>query len=293
MLRNISYPILGSINIKQLIKESYLYACRKDIEAIKPGNVSLSSPHTDTNAENYIQSSLCTSDILIEDNLTLGERIYNSILATKKIVSTNTNLGIILLCTPIIHSLLTYKNLSITESIHLTIKDATDKDTLDICNAIKLVNPGGIGKSSKYDIFKSPKASLFEVMKYSSEYDRISFQYTNGFSDLLDKVVPILVFDNTRYKNTNLSISVSFLRVLSQIADTHISRKLGDKIAKKTSNQASDLIKLLDRDVNQDTLNREISNLDYNYKIKGINPGTTADFIVTGLMIKQIFKGII
>ena len=89
MLNKISYPVLESKNIKRLIKESYLYACKKDVESIKPGNVSITSPHRDTMANDYIQSSIYTSDILVEDNLTLGERIYNSILITKKNISTN------------------------------------------------------------------------------------------------------------------------------------------------------------------------------------------------------------
>ena len=81
-----------------------------------------------------------------------------------------------------------------------------------------------------------------------------------------------------------------FIEILAKIPDSHISRKFGDKIAKKTSNNASDLLKILDRENSPDYIANELNNLDYEYKKKGINPGTTADLLVASLMIFNIFR---
>ena len=56
------------------------------------------------------------------------------------------------------------------------------------------------------------------------------------------------------------------MEILSRIPDSHISRKFGDKIAKKTSNNASDLLKILDREYSPDYLADRLNNLDYEYK---------------------------
>jgi len=79
-------------------------------------------------------------------------------------------------------------------------------------------------------------------------------------------------------------------KILAKIPDSHISRKFGDKIAKKTINNAHDLLKILDREYDPDYLAKALNNLDYEYKKKGINPGTTADLLVASLMIYKIFR---
>ena len=43
------------------VKDAYIYSCKKDIEAIKPGNVNLISPDNDTTADDYIRSCILSS----------------------------------------------------------------------------------------------------------------------------------------------------------------------------------------------------------------------------------------
>ena len=127
-------------------------------------------------------------------------------------------------------------------------------------------------------------------MSYSAQYDRISYQYYNNFEDILDFILPNLDKNMIKYESTDISISITFLEILSKIPDSHISRKLGEEIAKKTSNHVNDLLKIQDKDCSEDYLVKQLSDLDYEYKKKGINPGTTADLLVASLMIHRIFK---
>ena len=272
------------------LQNAYLFACRKDIELIKPGNVNIKSPHSDTNAEDYLESSLLSSKELFKPDYSLGERILNSIKITRSKIKTNTNLGIILLCAPIIHACIYFNNLTMREGIKKTLSSSTVKDTQDLCMAINISAPGGLGTREIYDTASKPTVNILEIMNHSASYDRISYQYSNDYSDIFDFIIPRLVFLNKKHNSLDISLSLMFMEILAKIPDSHISRKFDDKIAKKTSNNASDLLKILDREYSPDYLADRLNNLDYEYKKKGINPGTTADLLVASLMIYKIFS---
>ena len=272
------------------LQNAYLFACRKDIELIKPGNVNIKSPHSDTNAEDYLESSLLSSKELFKPDYSLGERILNSIKITRSKIKTNTNLGIILLCAPIIHACIYFNNLTMREGIKKTLSSSTVKDTQDLCMAINISAPGGLGTREIYDTASKPTVNILEIMNHSASYDRISYQYSHDYSDIFDFIIPRLVFLNKKHNSLDISLSLMFMEILAKIPDSHISRKFDDKIAKKTSNNASDLLKILDREYSPDYLADRLNNLDYEYKKKGINPGTTADLLVASLMIFNIFR---
>ena len=270
------------------LKSAYLFSCKKDIELIKPGNVNLLSSHKDTNAQDYLDSAILSSKELFNQNYSLGKRILESVNVTRSKVNVNTNLGIILLCAPVIQSYIDFNNLDLREGIKKTLSTTSIKDTHDLCAAINISSPGGLGNSDMYDTASYPNASIKQIMDYSQEYDRISYQYSHNFSDIFDFIIPKLEFLNQRYESLDISLSLLFIEILAKIPDSHISRKFGDKIAKKTSNNAHDLLKILDREYDPDYLAKALNNLDYEYKKKGINPGTTADLLVASLMIYKI-----
>jgi triphosphoribosyl-dephospho-CoA synthase len=270
------------------LKSAYLFSCKKDIELIKPGNVNLLSSHKDTKAQDYLDSAILSSKELFNQNYSLGKRILESVNVTRSQVNVNTNLGIILLCAPVIQSYIDFDNLDLREGIKKTLSTTSIKDTHDLCAAINISSPGGLGDSDMYDTASYPNASIKQIMNYSQEYDRISYQYSHNFSDIFDFIIPKLEFLNQRYESLDISLSLLFIEILAKIPDSHISRKFGDKIAKKTSNNAHDLLKILDREYDPDYLAKALNNLDYEYKKKGINPGTTADLLVASLMIYKI-----
>jgi triphosphoribosyl-dephospho-CoA synthase len=270
------------------LKSAYLFSCKKDIELIKPGNVNLLSSHKDTKAQDYLDSAILSSKELFNQNYSLGKRILESVNVTRSKVNVNTNLGIILLCAPVIQSYIDFNNLDLREGIKKTLSTTSIKDTHDLCAAINISSPGGLGDSDMYDTASYPNASIKQIMDYSQEYDRISYQYSHNFSDIFDFIIPKLEFLNQRYESLDISLSLLFIEILAKIPDSHISRKFGDKIAKKTSNNARDLLKILDREHDPDYLAKALNNLDYEYKKKGINPGTTADLLVASLMIYKI-----
>ena len=53
--------------------------------------------------------------------------------------------------------------------------------------------PGGLGTSEKMDVNSNPDVSILEIMKYSSNYDRIAYQYANNFDDIFNFIVPLII----------------------------------------------------------------------------------------------------
>ena len=80
MFNNLKYPILDEDSKDSVLRDAYLYACHKDIEVIKPGNVSINSPHHDTTASDYLISSINSGSQLFHEEYSLGDRILKLLL---------------------------------------------------------------------------------------------------------------------------------------------------------------------------------------------------------------------
>ena len=274
------------------VENSYIRACNLDITCIKPGNVNIHASHTDTTSEDFITSCTVTSKIIASPKMSLGERIENSIIATKNNVTTNTNLGIILLCSLFSQSLCLKKDITLTEAIIDIILNCKKQDISKICNAITIANPGGLGTHEKFDVRSDIKISLFELMQISSEYDQISRQYSLFFKDIFNFIIPNLHKSLSMMSDIKLAISYTFLKTLAKYPDSHISRKYGDKIAKKTSNEAYDLLKILDGDTRHESWGTNLMSLDKHFKMARVNPGATADLLVVSMMIYDYYIGL-
>mgnify|MGYP001262816352 FL=1 len=292
-MSNFEYIIPQNNNLNDFLKNAYISSCYTDVEVIKPGNVSIFSPHHDTTADDFKKSAELSSNYLISTE-SLGKRIFYAVEKNIKIVKKNTNLGIILLCAPLIYAIQN-NSLSLRRiDIQNAINHISDDDGQYIFKAIAVASPGGLGKSDYYDVNETldndQDMKFLDVMRHSSSYDRISYQYTSYFEDIFDFIVPCIDYHlKTRDSYAN-ALPLVFLEILSKLPDTHITRKLGNKIAKKTSNEANDLLKILVKDDSQERGRKLLEKLDYKYKKNRINPGTTADLLVAGLMIHKIFK---
>ena len=51
------YQIQSSYRNIDKLKQIYLYACSKDVEVIKPGNVNIDYSHLDTSAYDFLRSA--------------------------------------------------------------------------------------------------------------------------------------------------------------------------------------------------------------------------------------------
>ena len=87
------------------VKMAFEYACKLDVFSIKPGNVLIDYPAYGMTHKDFLQSSMACSDIVCEHNMDIGKKILECVKASIDVVGCNTNLGIILLCVPIIEAI--------------------------------------------------------------------------------------------------------------------------------------------------------------------------------------------
>jgi triphosphoribosyl-dephospho-CoA synthase len=177
------------------------------------------------------------------------------------------------------------------------IEDTTVNDTLHLYEAIKLSNPGGLGQIDKYDV-NDPSAydeiirdeiNLKEIFKKSQEYDLISREYATGFKIVLKEGLPYFIDTFNNFKDINIAIVNTYLKLLSNHLDTLIIRKASKKDALAVSKAASDILSHGGISTKKG-LHLSLS-LDKDLHHKKLNPGTTAD-LLTGVIFWALLSGL-
>ena len=279
--------------IKDLLKKQIKFVCDTEIKSLKPGNVHKYSKSHDMSTKDFYKSSLIISKTLTENNLNLSYKILNSVKKIKSNVKKNTNLGIILMLSPIVtiiekEGLINKKKLII--KIKSLIKKQNIKNSTPIFKAILLCSPGGLGSSKKYDVKNHPRTNLFKAMKFSKKRDLIAKQYCNGFEDILNTGIPAYKKFYKKWGKVNWALTGVYLSFLKKFNDSHIIRKKGKKVAINVKKEAKKYYYYLINNKNLSKIKRKLLIFDKNLKSKEINPGTAADLTVATLFFEIVTK---
>ena len=89
-----------------MVAQAYRNACIGELQAIKPGNVHVFADGHGMTVHDFIKSADATAELISQADLSVGERILQAVKATQSAVGMNTNLGLILLCAPLVHAAL-------------------------------------------------------------------------------------------------------------------------------------------------------------------------------------------
>ncbi|MGH8645629.1 MAG: triphosphoribosyl-dephospho-CoA synthase [Gammaproteobacteria bacterium] len=277
-------PDLGPA-IARIIQRS----CRLDVEALKPGNVSVCSPGHGMRAEDFIESADAIAPILGSRGLSVGERILYCVEATEAGVGCNTNLGIILLSAPLVSAVFVKTEAQeLRQRLNIVLREIDKDDARRAFEAIRFAAPAGIGRVTHHDVRHNPTVGLIEAMRAAQSWDRIAYQYTHGFRDVFDTGVPELKRCLKRwdpYPDSMIWATVGcFLSFMATIADTHIRRKFGLRTAdraRETAQIVETRFKACDNPLAAVGLLRHYDN---ELKREGLNPGTSADLTVASLL---------
>ncbi|OUW00158.1 MAG: hypothetical protein CBD16_06975 [Betaproteobacteria bacterium TMED156] len=301
------------------VKSAFLTACLLDVLVSKPGNVSFMSPGHGMTAKLFVNSSKVVVPILFDENKTLGQKIEQSVKKTFETVNCNTNLGIILLCAPLIQAIIylikKQPKKIINQKIFFSllkiqvkkiIQNTTIDDAKFVFRAIKIANPGGLGVVKRADIRGEPNISLLDVMRIGSKRDFIARQYANyffevfnqeffNFVDLKNKVSKNKPANESFFSlNPDEFVLKIYLNWLTKYQDTHIRRKYGSKVSKQILDEAccflfhdnSFPVESEKNDVNiYLPSEKKLLAWDYSLKKRNINPGTSADLTVCTLFL--------
>jgi triphosphoribosyl-dephospho-CoA synthase len=283
-------PTLQDGGLRRHLEAAYRHACLNELNALKPGNVHRFADGHGMTLADFITSAEVSAAPLTTPGLGLGERIFRAVEATHEAVGCNTNLGILLLCAPLVQCLLDEHQPpgKLRDGIRHLLMSADVNDTVWLFRAIQLAAPGGLGQSEKHDVFQPSTTPLFEVMAHAAERDLIARQYATGFADLFDFALPRLYEFEQRWQNRAWATTGLYLGLLARFPDTHIQRKYGLGRATAVSRQAADLAREFSQVEKPEHYQLRLLHADTEFKREGINPGTSADMTVATLFISNL-----
>lgn len=269
----------------ETLQNAYKTACEIELQAFKPGNVSIYSAAHDMTVDDFLKSAQVSAPELCNPAYSLGEKIFYAVQATRHAVQCNTNLGIILLCAPLIQA---YSQRGPGQSLRHALAEVLEQTSREDCawayRAIALAAPGGLGQSEQHDVAYEPQVNLREAMLIASERDRVASQYVTNFKDIFDFTV---LEYNCAFVSSNdcaWSALTVFAALLARFQDSHIERKFGEHYPNWISPAMHELYAQLQTKTFNE-LKPVLFELDDKFKAKKINPGTTADLTVATLLV--------
>jgi triphosphoribosyl-dephospho-CoA synthase len=173
------------------------------------------------------------------------------------------------------------------------MRRTTPDDAIGVYKAIQQVSPGGMGRTAELDVddsasiaeIRERKLSLLDIFRISAGYDRIAWEWVNDFSITFEIGLPSLIRELESTGDINVAIVDTYLKILSRIPDTLITRKQGIKTAEKVSSRARKVLKV----GGLKTLKGRGAVMQMDDELQrsgnGFNPGTTADFTASALSV--------
>lgn len=280
----------------EFAKACFLHACRLDVAVRKPGNVSVVSPGHGMSAPLFIASARAAAAPLFEAGARVGPRIEAAVAASLAAAGCNTNLGIVLLCAPIAAAVERADSLASAQALRCALTavlaDLDVDDARAAYRAIALANPGGLGHAPAQDVRAAPSVDLRAAMALAASRDSIAAQYASGYADLFGLALPALQPGFTPMPvnaalladdDTAAGVQRVYLLLLGTLADSHIVRKHGEIVAHTVMRSAQ---AWWGRAVPENEA--EFAAWDASLKVRGINPGTSADLTVAALLLAAV-----
>jgi len=263
----------------------YRQACEIELQAFKPGNVSVYSAAHDMTVEDFRLSAAVSAGPINCADYGLGEKIYYAVKATKEAVACNTNLGIVLLCAPLLQAaMLRVEGQSLREALALVLENTTVEDAEWMFRAITLAAPGGLGAVAEQDVKQPAAVTLKQAMALAADRDRIAKQFITCFKDVFDFAVLHYNSGFVWSGDCAWAALTVFCEMLARYPDSHIERKYGKQYSEWIAAEMALLCEALKSAANPEDVLPMLYKLDSAFKAKKINPGTTADITVAAVL---------
>ena len=257
-------------------------ACLLEVSAPKPGNVHRGADFDDMTYLDMAASAVAIAPALegVAADGRLGQCVLAAVVATRRVTATNTNLGTLLLLAPLA---IVPQDDPLRSGVARVLRGLDAADARCVYEAIRVAQPGGLGKVTEADVAGPPPTDLLSAMRLAADRDLVARQYIDGFAEVLDLVVPWLQEGLARGWPLAEAIVHAQMRLMSRFPDSLIARKCGAAVAAQASAMACDV--LAAGSPGDETYQRGLLDLDFWLRSDGHrrNPGTTADLIAGGL----------
>ncbi|MFP6576993.1 MAG: triphosphoribosyl-dephospho-CoA synthase [Pirellulaceae bacterium] len=258
-------------------------ACLWEATARKPGNVHPTASFSDTNYDDFVISAQAIGPAMqAAVSQGVGTTVWQAVSATCSVVSSNTNLGLILLLAPLAT---VPHNEPLRPGVERVLESLSGEDSKHIYDAIRLAQPGGIGEVDGLDIQESPPENLIAAMQEASSWDLIAKQYCQGFVDLFDLLCPWIEQGLTNGWTLPECIVHCHIQCMATFPDSLIARKCGLPVAQESQRRAQAVLDC--GNPTTGSYQQASSDLDQWLRADGPrrNPGTTADMTGAALFI--------
>lgn len=273
----------------QILQTLYREACALDVEAIKPGNVSIYEDGHKMSSEDFMISAALSAPSLCDPHLSLGERILGALRAVANNIPYNTNLGIVLLCAPLLHAVYARRESeSLRQALSRVLAETTVDDAAKAYQAIAAAQAGGMGVCEEQDIRTTPTVDLRQAMYLARDRDRIARQYITDYQDLFTQALPVFLEFQAKWRHNSWAVTGVFLMLLTEYPDTLLTRKYGLHVAQRLQDDVKSLYGKFAKSHRPEEYQASLLTMDRSLKHQGLNPGTTADLVVATVLIANL-----
>jgi triphosphoribosyl-dephospho-CoA synthase len=275
-------------------------ACLMECTARKPGNVHPDAAFDDLCHADFVnsadairlwsvdcglridscspQSAIHNPQLRREGEPVVGRLVLSAVRATWDAVGKNTNLGIVLLLAPLAA---VEPGIPLRDGIADVLRSLTDRDAELVYEAIRLSQPGGMGRVADGDLASGPTGSLREMMQLAADRDAIARQYATDFDLVLNVALPRLQDMRERFPDRwEEAVIQLHLELMARCPDTLIARKCGAATASESARRAERVLQSGWPDTDSELR-------DFDRWLRGDghrrNPGTTADLVTATL----------
>jgi triphosphoribosyl-dephospho-CoA synthase len=258
-------------------------ACLLEATARKPGNVHRFADFDDCGYLDFALSAVAIGDLLDPDRIAtrgVGATILDAVQSTRRVTRANTNLGILLLLTPLAA---VPPGRPLRGGLADVLSSLTIDDARHVYRAIRLASPGGLGVTPHQDVADEPTVTLLDAMRLAADRDAVAAQYANGFAEVLDVGLPTLAAHLDAGDPLETAIVAAHLVLMATTPDTLIARKRGPFVARESAARARAVLDAGWPDSDAGRL--ALADLGRWLRADGHarNPGATADLVAATL----------
>jgi triphosphoribosyl-dephospho-CoA synthase len=255
-------------------------ACVLEASAPKPGNVHPGAAFDDLCYDDLVAAALAIAPVMDRAAaVPLGRTILDAVAATRRVVRSNANLGIVLALAPLAAARPPGPVRAADAAAALDRLTADDASL--VWEAIAIARPGGMGGSGKWDVAGPAPPDLLEAMRLAAPRDALARLWAEGYAPLFAGPVPDLAADLAAGFGLDDAIVRCHLRQLARTPDTLIARRHGPDVAADVSARAAAVI-VAPGEMWREAAARFDASLRRPVRI---NPGTTADLVAAALYI--------
>jgi triphosphoribosyl-dephospho-CoA synthase len=264
------------------VRQCVTLACLLEATAPKPGNVHRGADFEDLVFLDFIVSAVAIGEVLDgTPTRGVGASILAAMEATHEQVRTNTNLGTVLLLAPLAAI---PREQPLSTGIAHVLTALGPGDARAVYAAIRLAQPGGLGRVKDMDVQDPAPRDLLAAMREAAPRDLVARQYVEGFTQVFAAAEQLATH---RRQGWTLSDSIihTHVQLMADFPDSLITRKCGMEAALTAARMAA---AVLATGGPQDPGYQEaLADLDFWLRSDGHrrNPGTSADLIAAGLFV--------